>query len=67
MINTSQHKLRRASNSPETVPYEQKPQVKGHIPGSRAKTRTWNLPVNRRSVLVWERGLCEAFQPAAPA
>jgi hypothetical protein len=33
---------------PWTVPYEQNPQVRGHITGSRAKTRTWNLPVNSR-------------------
>ena len=35
---------------PGTVPYEQNPQVKGISLGSRDRTRTYNLPVNRRSV-----------------
>ena len=35
---------------PETVPYEQKSQVNGHIPGSRDRTRTYNLPVNSRTL-----------------
>ena len=34
----------------ETVLREQKPQVKGHITGSRDRTRTYNLPVNSRTL-----------------
>jgi hypothetical protein len=35
---------------PRTVPYEQNPQVRGHINGSRDRTRTYNLPVNSRTL-----------------
>src|SRR5690348_4947826 len=35
---------------PAAVPYEQNPQVKGIPLGSRDRTRTYNLPVNRRSI-----------------
>jgi hypothetical protein len=51
----------------ETVLREQKPQVKGHITGSRDRTRTYNLPVNRRSVLAGSAGGCQWRQPVLPA
>ena len=50
MINTNEHNLRRADQSPGTVPYEQNPQVRAISLGSRDRTRTYNLPVNRRPV-----------------
>src|SRR5215831_17651895 len=44
------HNLRRPTNARDS-PYEQNPQVKGISLGSRDRTRTYNLPVNRRSVV----------------
>ena len=53
-----QHKLTqpaRSHRSPQTVLQEQKPQVRDHITGSRDRTRTYNLPVNRRPVMPGDR------------
>jgi hypothetical protein len=35
----------------------------GRWNGSRAKTRTWNLPVNRRPVIAGDRGCLRCCQP----
>src|SRR5215467_13145245 len=50
MINTKPtHNLRRPTNARDS-PYEQNPQVKGISLGSRDRTRTYNLPVNSRTL-----------------
>ena len=43
------HNLRRPTNARDS-PYEQNPQVKGISLGSRDRTRTYNLPVNSRTL-----------------
>ena len=61
-----QHKLTqpaRSRRSPQTVLREQKPQVRGHKTGSRDRTRTYNLPVNRRSVIAGDHGCLRCCQP----
>ena len=61
-----QHKLTQPHRAPKpsgTVPGRQKLQVTGHITGSRDRTRTYNLPVNRRSVMPGDRGCLRCCQP----
>jgi hypothetical protein len=67
MINTSQHNLRRADESPGAVTYEQNPQASGISLGSRDRTRTYNLPVNGRSVIAvaWPRPRSDRRIPLA--
>ena len=65
-----QHKLTqpaRSRRSPQTVLQEQKPQVRGHKTGSRDRTRTYNLPVNRRPVTAGSARGCQQRHPVLPA